>query len=91
MSRGPKGRRMDSGVVVVTLDGSGDGTADVTFAETGFVAAPQIMVVEDAADAEQGATYEATDADTNGFTVEISGSALVSRDVEVVWIACERG
>lgn len=91
MSRGPRGRRIDSGVAVVTLNGSGAGTAAVVFAETDFFSPPAILVVPDAADAAAGATFTATSQTKDGFTISISGSNQTSGDVEVVWFACEKG
>lgn len=91
MSRGPRGRRIDSGVAVVTLDASGDGEVEVEFAEAGFVAAPFVAVVPDAADEAAGATVEASGVDVDGFTLVVEGSQLASQDVEVVWFACEKG
>ena len=90
MSRGPGGRRFDSGKAVVTLNGSGAGTASVAFVED-FVATPAIMVVPDEADEAAGASFTAASSTKDGFTLTVAASARTSRDVEIVWFACEKG
>ena len=85
MAKGINGRRTDYGKVTVTIDGSGDGTQAVTFAES-FVATPSILVVGHSGDA---GTFTAASSSKTGFTATVATSDQVSQDIEVVWFAHE--
>lgn len=87
MSLGLRGRRMDYGYALVTLNGSGAGTANVTFTETAFVDAPHVVCIPGRADA---GTRTAGTITKTGFTITVTGSDLLSQDVEVFWISHEK-
>ncbi len=86
MSRSRRGLH-EYGIVEVTLDGSGDGTAAVTFDET-FVAAPSVWVQPVRSGAE---TRTAGTITTSGFTLTVDGSGVTSAVVEIAWFAHEKG
>lgn len=81
-----RGRRTESGYGVVTLNGSGAGTLAVTFAEA-FTAAPHVTVVPHAGDT---ATPTAASVTKAGFTLTVTGSAMLSQDAEFTWAAFEK-
>ncbi len=86
------GAKMEYGVTTVTINGSGAGTQAVTFTET-FISTPGIYVVPDEADELAGATWGVAvspAAAKTGFSISITGSKMISRDVRVRWFAHEK-
>ncbi len=73
----------------VTVNGSGAGTAVITF-ETDFVSTPSILVVANEADAAGGASYTAASATKDGFTLTVTGSTRHSQDITVIWFAHQK-
>jgi len=83
------GVKTDYGVATVAVSALGAGTTAVTFAES-FYSTPQIMVIADEADEADGATWAVSGspaATKTGFTIAITGSNLISRDIRVRWYA----
>jgi hypothetical protein len=89
MSVGFKGRLLELSQTLVTFSAGGSATTAVTFV-TPFVEAPAVLVVPNAADENQGATWLATGISKTGFTISISNSQLQSQDRYVVWFAHEK-
>jgi len=81
-----RGRRAQTGVGTVTLNGSGAGTLAVTF-ETAFVQIPHVSVIPHLGDT---ATPTAASVTKSGFTLTVTGSAMLSQDVEFGWFASEK-
>lgn len=90
MAYSPLGNFRQEGRNTVTVSASGDSTHAVTFASP-FQAAPHVVIWPNAADEATGAAYEATNVTVTGFTLTISASVLVSRDVCIEWTAQEKG
>ena len=83
------GRLGELDVTTVTLDGTGGGTAAVTFIQD-FITAPQVSIV--APGAGVNGTWTATSITSSGFTVSVSGATdVASQDVGVFWVAHEKG
>ncbi len=80
------GRRVETGVGNVTLDGAGAGTLTVTYADA-FTAAPHVTVVPHEGDA---ATITADNISTTTFRLVVSGSSMTSRVARFVWAAFEK-
>lgn len=80
------GRRVETGVGNVTLDGAGAGTLTVTYADA-FTAPPHVTIVPHEGD---GATVAADNVTTSGFRISVTGSALTSRVARFVWAAFEK-
>ncbi len=85
MPRSRKGLH-EYGIAEVTLDGSGDGTASVTFGED-FVAAPSVWVQPVRSGAE---TATASSVTATGFSLAIDGSGVTSATIDVAWFAHEK-
>lgn len=83
--RGPDGRHMETGVVDVNLT-AGSGNGGVTF-QNAFDQDPAVLVVGNNADS---GTYTASQIDTSGITVAVSGSDISGDTVRVVWVAVEQ-
>lgn len=75
---------LQSGTVDITTDGSGDGSASVTFG-TAFSSTP--VVIATAQEADTTGTLSVTASSTSGFTVAVDGSSVVSDTLTVGWIA----
>lgn len=80
------GRRTETGIGKVILDGSGNGTLAVTFADA-FVAAPHVTIVPHEGDA---GTLSAASVTKTGFTLTVVGSGLTSRDAQFAWAAFQK-
>ncbi len=70
----------------ITLDGSGDGTLATVF-EAKFYSTPAVYVVPAKADA---GSYTAASVTSTGFTITITGSDILSQDIEVWYFATEK-
>lgn len=86
MPRAANGTLIDSGLVTVTLDGSGNGTGTIAFTET-FFGAPTVALQALAADA---GSWTVSAIDTNGATVTAATSDYRSRDLVLAWTAMEK-
>jgi len=86
MPRAANGHLIDSGIVTVTLNSSGNGTATIVFAET-FPGAPSVHVQQLAADA---GTWTVSAIDQNGATLTAATSDYRSRDLALIWCAMEK-
>lgn len=91
MPRGINHRRLDYAEVTVTLNGSGAGETAVTFVED-YVSTPDILVGQNEADEDGGAIYRVKSgtATKDGFTLEVTGSARVSQNIVVQYVALEK-
>lgn len=86
MSKGFNGKLIEYGKATVTLDASGDGTFAISFKEA-FVDAPEVFLPVHRADSGSRAASSIT---KSGFTLTVTGSDMVSQDLEVVYIAHEK-
>lgn len=86
MARAKNGALIQSGIVTVELDGSGDGSATITMTEN-FEAVPSVWVQEIAADS---GTWSVAASSNSLATVTASGSDLTSTKVKLFWIAGEK-
>ena len=86
MPRGIDGKCTNYGMVIVSLDAAGNGTATVTFWDA-FVAIPAVLVVPKAGDA---GTYASADVTKTGMRITITGSGVKSQDLRVTYFAHEK-
>ena len=85
MPRSRKGLH-EYGVAEVTLNGSGAGTAAVTFGED-FVDAPSVWAQPVRSGSETATAGSVT---STGFTLTIASSGVTSATIEVAWFAHEK-
>lgn len=81
-----RGRAIETGVGTVALDGSGAGTLPVTFVNP-FVGTPHVTIVPHLGDT---ATLSAASVTNTGFTLTVTGSAILSQNAQFVWAAFEK-
>lgn len=86
MSRSRRGLH-EYGIAEVTLNGSGAGSASVTFDEA-FLAAPSVWVQPVASGSE---TRTAGTITATGFSLSVASSGVTSATIEVAWFAHEKG
>lgn len=82
-----KARNIQSGTVDITTDGSGDGTAAVTF-KNKFENAPAIILT--IREADTTGTLCATSPTISGFTAQVDGSSVLSGTLTVSWVAIDQ-
>lgn len=83
---GPLGLQKEEGIATVTLSG-GNGSTNISFRD-GFLRAPAVLVVPRESDS---GAYAAASVTKSGFTVTVTSSDFSSGDIQVAYIAIEKG
>ena len=81
-----RGRMYYVGVERIALDASGNGTKAILF-ESPFYSTPSIKVVEHKSDS---GSFTAASSSKTGTTLTVTGSDVVSQDIEVHYFAMEK-